>query len=161
MQTKFKPLSKTQKAKLSILARKGYEIESKYGNTDLAFTEWRRDQQQQAVGCSSLTKCIQSDYLPLLAHFQSLTGQDGEAFKTHLKNQPATDHADEEDTPEARLQVIQLIEKTIQGSKFKIAYVCAIARNQYRTTKLENLSKDKLTNLLITIKSRVSKANKK
>ena len=167
METKYKPLSKIQKAKLAQLAREAFETLYKNGLVDsegdsksAQFTNWRREQQQEAVGCESLTKCIQSDYLGLLAHFQSLTGQDGKAFSTHIKNQPANDRADEDDTPEARDQVIARITQEIAGSKYKPAYVYAIARNKFGTTKLTSLTKTKLTQLLMTIKSRVAKASK-
>lgn len=160
MKTEYKPLSKTQKARLSILAREGYKIHSQHGVTDQSFADWRHEQQMEAVGCESLTKCIQRDYLPLVAHFQSLTGQDGDAFNTHMQNQPANDHADPEDTHEARKQVIGRIEKELEGSKYSLGYICAIAKNQYRTTKLENLTKKQLTQLLMTAKKRVATASK-
>lgn len=167
MKTEYRPLSKTQKAKLAQLARESFEthyenglIDSEGDSKSAQFTSWRREQQQEAVGCSSLTKCIQRDYLPLLAHFQSLTGQDGDAFNTHIKNQPANDHADVDDTPEARSQVIGRIEKELEGSRFNLGYIRAIAKNQYRTTKIENLTKTQLTQLLMTAKKRVATNSK-
>jgi len=160
MKTEFRPLSKIQKSQLAQLARKGYEIASNYGDTDLTFTDWRHEQQLAAVNCSSLTKCIQRDYLPLRAHFQMLTGQDDKAFTDHLKSQPATDHADTDDTPEARAKIIGRIEQELQGSGYNLGYIRAIARNQYKTTFIENLTKKQLTQLLMTAKKRVATAKK-
>lgn len=143
MKTEYRPLSKVQKAKLAQLAREAFEtlyknglIDSEGDSKSAQFTNWRREQQSEAVGCESLTKCIQRDYLPLLAHFQSLTGQDGQAFNTHIKSQPSNDYADEEDTHEARQQVIERIKKEIEGSRYKYPYVCAIAKSKFRTTTL-------------------------
>ena len=160
METKYKPLSKKQKAALSILARKAYKIHSENGVTDLSFEDWRHEQQDEAVGCSSLTKCVQNDYLPLLAHFQSLTGQDGDAFNTHIQNQPANDTADPDDTIEARKQVIGRIEQELEGTRFSLGYVRAIARNKHKTTNLESLTKKQLTQLLMTAKKRVATDSK-
>lgn len=165
--TEYKPLSKIQKAKLAQLAREAFEIlykngliESEGKSKSAQFTNWRRKQQQEAVGCASLTKCIQRDYLGLLAHFQSLTGQDGDAFNTHIKNQPATDKADPDDTLEARSQVIGRIEKELEGSRFSLGYVRAIAKNKHKTTNLESLTKTQLTQLLMTAKRRVATDSK-
>ena len=163
METKYRPLSKIQKAKLAQLAKEAFEIQYKNGLIDsegdsksAQFTNWRREHQKEAVDCESLTKCIQRDYLPLKAYFESLTGQDGDSFNTHMKNLPATSKADPDDTPEARQQVIKRIEQEIEGTKYHLGYVKKIALNKHQTTNLENLTKEQLTQLLMTIKKRVA-----
>lgn len=144
METKYRPLTAKQKATIGILSKKAFDIAYENGLVESAgeskakqFTTWRRQQQAEAVKCESLTKCNQGDYLPLIAHFQILTGQEDKAFNNLLKSQPANDNADPSDTQESRTKVIARIKQEIDGTKFKLGYVCAIARNKFRDNNLE------------------------
>lgn len=159
------PLSKKQKAQLAQLARQAFSKLDKYGaldapgDTDSArFASWRHAQQAEACGQPSLTRCTQDDYLPLRAHFNGLLGRDDKAFTDILKSGPENDHADPTDTPEARGQLIHLINQEIDGTKYHPGYVLAIARNKFRKSHLKNLETlpvSQLKQLLITIKNRV------
>lgn len=165
------PLSNTQKAVLSQLARKAFDklydcglIDAPGDTKAKQFTAWRRAEQAEATGGeSSLTKCVQRDFLPLRAHFNSILGLDDQAFTDHLKSQPANDHAEQEDTPEERDRKIYLINQALEGqSKYSLGYVIAIARNKFRrpTLKgLEVLTATQLHQLLITVKERIRKTS--
>ena len=106
------PLSKTQKAALSELARKGFDHMEELGLVDTIgktkserFTKWRRAQQVEAVGKASLTHCNQNDYLDLRAHFNSILGRDDKAFNDHMRSLPVTGSSPAEDTQERRTQL--------------------------------------------------------
>jgi hypothetical protein len=82
------PLSKEQKKRLCILARRAYAVEQALGRTGTLDAEaWRRWMSERAVGIASLRACHQSDYLPLKAHFLDLIGETGEAMNAHLAAQ--------------------------------------------------------------------------
>lgn len=161
------PLSKKQKAHLAQLARQAFNQLDKVGlidapgdTTSARFAAWRHAQQAEACGQPSLTRCTQDDYLPLRAHLNGLLGRDDRAFTDHLKAGPENDHADPNDTPEHRDQLIHLINEQIDGTRYSIGYVIAIARNKCRNPRLKNLESltvTQLTQLLMTIKSRVQR----
>lgn len=88
---------------LVIAARKAFDIQERAGLTDgLSFDAWRHDQCMQAVSKPGITSCHHGDFRPLLAHFQTLAGDDASAFENHMRTGKPTDHAAPGDTHEAR-----------------------------------------------------------
>ncbi|MFC5049207.1 hypothetical protein ACFPK9_01055 [Rubritalea spongiae] len=169
MSSAYHPLSKKQKAMLSQLARQGFDklydldlIDAPGDTKSKQFANWRRREQAEATGESSLTKCVQKDFLPLRAHFNSILGLDDKAFTDHLRSQPATDHSDPLDTPEERQRKLHLIHQALaEQTQFKLGYVIAIARNKFANPNLKHLNTlttKQLQQLLITLKERIRKA---
>lgn len=169
MSNSFHPLSKKQKAQLAQMARQAFDQLYKHGLIDSPgdtkakqFTNWRREQQAQACGQSSLTMCNQDDYLPLRAHFNSLLGRDDKAMDDILKSSPENDHADDDDTPEHRGRIVHLIEVQLDGTKFSMGYAIAIARNKFRKPRLRvltDLTVPQLKQVLFTIINRIKEAS--
>ncbi|WAC18843.1 hypothetical protein OVA24_16555 [Luteolibacter sp. SL250] len=95
---------------LVIQARKAYDVQTGMDLTDgLSFDDWRREQVLACVGKKGLTACHHDDFRPLLAHFQTLAGDDTAALANLLKSGHQTDNADPGDTQEARRQLAYLI----------------------------------------------------
>jgi hypothetical protein len=96
---------------LLMAARKAYDLQSQYGNIEdgLTFDAWRHQQCMTAVNKPGLTACNHVDFRPLLAHFQTLSGDDGAAFTSLMKTGKPTDHAQPGDTHEARREVAHTI----------------------------------------------------
>jgi len=165
------PLSKKQKAYIAQLARRAFSEISKcgladgLGETDAErFKNWRRQEQEEACGKASLTRCNQDDYLGLKAHFEVIAGDLDKAFNTNLKNQPVNDHADEDDSEEKRAQIIARIEQELATQNCTLGYAAAIARNTHKLPKnkdLNTLTTKQLTQLLMSVKRAMkSKAEK-
>jgi len=162
------PLSRKQKACLAQLARQAFDkldalglIDAPGETTAKRLANWRHAMQAEACGESSLTLCIQNDYLPLRAHFNSLLGLDDKAYDDHIKSGPENDLAETNDTTEHRDQIIHLIEAEMEGTKFNLGYAIAIARNKFRKPKLKSLrtlTVNQLKQILFTIKNRISKS---
>lgn len=74
------PLTRHQKANLSILARRAYE-ERRAANPGMDADTWRRDQSIAACG-KRITEATQGDYLRLRAHFEDLCGEPDRAMRT-------------------------------------------------------------------------------
>jgi hypothetical protein len=89
---------------LVMAARKAFDIQSRAGLTDNGetFDSWRHRQCLEAIGKPGITACDHHDFQPLLAHFQTLAGDDDRAFASLLKSGQPTDHAAPGDTYEAR-----------------------------------------------------------
>jgi hypothetical protein len=109
-QTKRGNLTGKEIKPLVIQARKAYDVQSGMDLTDsLSFDDWRREQVMACVGKPGLTSCHHDDFRPLLAHFQTLAGDDSAALGNLLKSGHKTDNADPRDTQEARRQLAYLI----------------------------------------------------
>lgn len=96
---------------LVIAARKAFDRQAEAGLVDdgETFDSWRHRQCMDAVGKSGITACNHGDFRPLLAHFQTLAGDDGSAFSNLMKTGKPTDHAAPGDTFEARRQIAHTI----------------------------------------------------
>lgn len=100
---------------LVMAASKAFKIQDENGLTDPGetFDTWRHRQCMEAVGKPGITACNHADFRPLLAHFQTLAGEDDRAFKTHMRSGKSTDHAAPGDTHEAREAVVSVIADTL------------------------------------------------
>ena len=147
------------------MARAAFNLQGGDSTTDAPgdtaakrFSNWRHAEQSQACGKSSLTKCTQVDYLPLRSHFNGLLGRPDKSFDDIIKSSPENDHADPNDTPEKRGNIIHLIEDEIKGTRFHINYVIRIGKNVAQRQHLQNLESLECVHLkqvLINIKTTV------
>ncbi len=89
---------------LIMAANKAFKIQETAGLTDPGetFDTWRKRQCMEAVNKPGITACNHTHFRPLLAHFQTLAGDDFQAFQTHMRSGKPTDHAASGDTFEAR-----------------------------------------------------------
>ena len=75
------PLTAKQKGIVVMLARRAFAHQRAGGD----FAAWRRDEQEKAVGQTSLTVCCQADYNMLVSHFEGLAGNAVKEFKAALR----------------------------------------------------------------------------
>jgi hypothetical protein len=96
---------------LVIAARKAFDRHAQAGLIDdgETFDSWRHQQCMEAVGKPGITSCNHGDFQPLLAHFQTLAGDDAAAFRTLIKSGKPSDHAMPGDTFEIRRQIVHSI----------------------------------------------------
>ncbi len=96
---------------LVMAARKAFDRQSEVGLLDdgETFDTWRHTQCMAAVGRPGITACNHGDFRPLLAHFQTLAGDDSSAFRSLMKSGKPTDHAAPSDTHEARRILVHQI----------------------------------------------------
>lgn len=102
-------MGRKEKTILIMAATKAHKLQTDTGITDETFDTWRHRECLDAVGLAGFTACKHADFLPLLAHFQTLSGDDSQAFANLLKSGPKTDHAAPGDTQEARRHLAHLI----------------------------------------------------
>lgn len=100
---------------LIMAANKAYRIQEQSGNLDSGetFNSWRKAQCLEAVGLPGITACNHIHFRPLLAHFQTLAGDDNQAFKTLMTTGKSTDHAAPGDTHEERGVLVSLIAEAL------------------------------------------------
>lgn len=100
---------------LLMAARKAYELQAKYGNIGdgQTFDAWRHQECMTAINKPGLTACNHVDFKPLLAHFQTLAGDDGAAFSSLMKTGKPTDHAWPGDSHEARRETTHTIAEVL------------------------------------------------
>ena len=89
---------------LVMAASKAFHLQKEYGNISdtTTFDDWRHEQCLQAVGKPGITACDHVHFRPLIAHFQTLSGDDAGAFASLMQTGPASDHAAPGDTHEER-----------------------------------------------------------
>ncbi|MBB5351086.1 hypothetical protein HNR46_001320 [Haloferula luteola] len=168
-------LSKAQKSRLAQEAAKAFEVQDRAGLIDRvpALSEsanrdtWRRAQQQESVGKSSLRDCQNRDFRPLMAHWLTLQGRDAEAFRTHMRSGRVKDHGARGDTHEAREDWRALILKELGTHAIRMAaahrddlitaaYVESEARRKYPRTPMRDLTHAQLRVLFFHIRNRIA-----
>lgn len=97
------PLTNRQKGVLCQRSNRAYDL---MGVRGMDRTEFRRIQQETAVGKSSLTHCTQQDYRPLKRHFEMLSGKGAAAFRTAMS-----------EAFEARDQALARLRREMQRSR--------------------------------------------
>lgn len=92
---------------LVIAARKAFDRQSKAGLIDdgETFDAWRHKQCMAAVVKPGITACNHGDFQLLLAHFQTLAGDDAAALRSLLKSSKPTDQSAPGDSHEVRRKV--------------------------------------------------------
>lgn len=128
---------------LVMAARKAWDRQSESGLVDdgETFDTWRRRQCMEVVGKSGITACHHDDFRPLLAHFQTLAGDDAAAFNNLMKSGKPTDNAAPGDTHEERRNFANQIADAIDrhaatGGKIGVGYVVYLVRQKTRRPDL-------------------------
>lgn len=133
-------LSNERKAKICILAQEAAE---KCGVTAWReIDEWRKKEQLEKFGISSLTAATQTQYADIKAHFQALAGDLAGAYKT-------TRRGDDNPKRVARWH----LNKALAAAKLAPVYAQAICKSQFHCT-LDDASAKQLWNLVYTVKNR-------
>jgi hypothetical protein len=135
------PLSREQKARICIMAREAFQITT----DDADFTDWRRDQQLRACGKESLKEAVQSDYLPLRAHFENLLGKSDRALETHLRA-----------AQEPQRIAMMKLRAACDDAGLDLAYPSKICRQQYKC-ELDEANANQLWRLVFTVRNRKKK----
>lgn len=182
-----KPLSTRQKAVISQTARQAFDIQDRAGLIDGSavsdskrFETWRRAQQAEAIGISSLRECGNNHYRPLMAHFLVLAGKDDSAFRLAVRTGRVKDHGAIEDTHENRETQRALIMQALvdhshrcdalhkdydadiaakveaAGGIITPGYVIAIAKNKCKGRGLDSLTARELSQIHWTITNRIA-----
>lgn len=101
---------------LVMAARKAFDRQADAGLVEdgETFDAWRHRQCMDAVSKPGITACNHDDFRPLLAHFQTLAGDDASAFSNLMKSGKPTDHAAAGDTFEARRQLAHTIAQRLK-----------------------------------------------
>lgn len=107
--TKRGNMKPTEIKPLVMAARKAFDTQTRAGLTDSDFDSWRHEQCMAAVGKPGITACNHGDFRPLIAHFQTLAGEDASAFRNLMASGKPTDHAAPGDTHEARRTIVHQI----------------------------------------------------
>ena len=132
------PLTKKQKGIICEIAGRAFRHRGEVGKLE----DWRREQQFLAVKQRSLTACGQSDFLPLVAHFEGLAGEGGRQFNAALRNED-----------EAKRQARFNLEVALNDRELDITYAEAICRDTYKCA-LDDAEPAQLTNVIYTVKAR-------
>lgn len=98
---------------LIMAARRAFDCQKQAGLVDCDFDSWRKIQVSECVGKSGLTACNHEDFRPILAHFQTLAGDDSSAFENLMTSGNVRDHAAPGDTHEARRQISHAISEAL------------------------------------------------
>jgi hypothetical protein len=141
------PLSNEQKATICIAAAKAFSYVHKREPVSVGEREtWRRLEQEKAVGRPSLTVCTQAHYLPLLAHFQGLAGEDGAACRSHVRDATAPHRV-----------ALHKLREICQSRGFDLSYAAAICRSKYKCP-LDEATDKQIWSVYFDIKNRKGKA---
>jgi len=136
----WKPLSKEQKARLSILARKAAEVQGITGGYK-AVDEWRHEIAMRACGLR-ISEATQANWADLKSAFQDLAGHVEKAFQTQMR----------EGDNKRRVAMWKLT-KALEEKNLAPAYAAAICRAQFKCP-LELASAKQLWCLFYTIQNR-------
>jgi hypothetical protein len=154
------PLSNKQKQILSIEAAAAFARLDKVGGIHLPAeversatsqrqTFWRHQQTAEVTGFDSFTKLTQSHYLPLLAHFQKLSGKSGPAFDNALKNEQGSTMDREPGCAWVR-DMMHLASKAGLSTN----YILTIQRSKFGRAETRDLTEAQLKQLCDTVINR-------
>ena len=129
---------------LVMAASKAFHLQKEYGNISdtTTFDDWRHEQCLQAVGKPGITACDHVHFRPLIAHFQTLSGDDAGAFASLMQTGPASDHAAPGDTHEERRILADNIGSALAAHEAKgkgpitVGYVVYLVRQKTRRPDL-------------------------
>lgn len=138
------PLTREQKASLSVLARRAWRRLGRGEKEDA----WRQAQAIKAVG-HRISEGRQRDFLPLRAHFLDLAGHSGTALDTLMAA---------ESEPH-RIAMFKLGQACSERG-LPLAYPEAICRRQYRCS-LAEASSSQIWRLIFTVRNRRQETRRK
>ncbi len=138
------PLSNLQKAVLSQIAKKAYEVAGRHFATDdLTSEDWRHREAITACG-SRISQARNSQYNALKSHFENLAGAAGRAFSTAMR-----------EPTERRRQLLWSLDQSLKKYGLDQAYVDALATGpRFKSATLSALTDDQLLQLLMTVNNR-------
>ena len=134
----WKPLSREQKARLSILARQAYAHQKVQG---MKVDEWRREVSQQVCGCR-ISEATQGNWADLKSAFEDLCGNVEKAFRTQMR----------EGDNKRRVAMWKLTQ-ALAAKGLETGYAGKICRAQFKC-ELEEASAKQLWCLFYTITNR-------
>ena len=134
----WKPLSREQKARLSILARQAYAHQGVQGMT---VDEWRREVSERACGCR-ISEATQRNWADLKSAFEDLCGQVEKAFRTQLR-----------EGDNKRRVALWKLTQALAAKGLETSYAGKICRIQFKCA-LEEASAKQLWCLFYTITNR-------
>lgn len=136
----WKPLSKEQKARLSISARKAAEVQGvSLKGKDLA--EWRQEVSIRACGVR-ISEATQAHWADLKSAFEDLGGKPEQAFLTQLR-----------EGDNKRRVAMHKLQKELEAKGLAIGYAAAICKTQFKLP-LDQASAKQLWCLFYTVKNR-------
>lgn len=139
----WKPLTRHQKTRLVLLAKKGWESAKDTAGTAalLDFDAWRQEVAIRVCGCR-ISEARQEHWADLKAEFQSRAGDDAGAFRTQLR----------EGDNKRRIAMHKLTE-ALAKKGLPVTYAAAICRTQYKCS-LDEASARQLWRLFYTVRNR-------
>jgi hypothetical protein len=138
------PLTREQKASLSMLARKAWRRLGRGENENA----WRHAQAIKAVG-RRISEGVQRDFLPLRAHFLDLAGHTGAALDTLLAAE----------SEKHRIALFKLGQACSQRG-LPLSYPEAICKRQYRCS-LAEATAPQIWRLFFTVRNRRQETRRK
>ncbi len=157
-------LSKLQLRILAIEAGKAYEVAASNDLLDLPAEVascgvtarrdfWRQRETAVITGLCSFKDLNQDHYRPLLAHFQTLSGNSGKAFDTaHRDAQDAACHRD------PGCEYVRQMHHWMSKAGYSTGYMIAIMKAKFRgCSELTRLSENQLKQLHDTVLNRCRK----
>jgi hypothetical protein len=137
------PLSNKQKAYLAQLINQAYaKVIGKAGPDVASIEDWRHEQVAAACGKLGLRCCDQHDYKRVEAHFLEMLGEHSRAFRAHVAAET-----------EPRRQAEAVLTRECERFGFRLAYVEAIARRQFKCG-LFDCTEKQIWNLVYTVRNR-------
>ena len=137
------PLSREQKARLSILAREAFAKRhpGSLAGMERRITDFRH---QESIRCCGkrVSEAAQRDYLPLKAHFQDLTGNSGAALNTLMRSES-----------EPRRVALHKLTQECRERQLSMSYPESICRRQYHCD-LAKANAKQLWCLVYTVRNR-------
>lgn len=141
----MKPLSHRQKSVLCQAARRAYDRLCAKGEiSGISFDDFRRDDCERVTGKHGLTACRNSDYNPLLAHWESLAGEDGRAMNALVREQT-----------ESRRQAEVVLLDVLNKAGLPLTYAETISQGKFRCAVLETDARQ-LWQLVYTVNARTA-----
>ena len=165
----MKPLSKNQLITLNILIKEAFEYQQRHHATDdLNVHEWRHEQCAKCVGQPRLSKCNNSHYRKLKAHFEVMAGR-GSFNNIILAGTPTTGSAPDDTYQNRQIKVKLIFDSLLEhGRRMTMAgkgeqcitavYVETIARSKFKLAQvdLHKLTARQLDQLLYTVRNRMN-----
>ena len=142
------PLSREQKARLSILAREAFAKRhpGSLAGMERRITEFRHEEAIRCCG-KRVSEAAQRDYLPLKAHFQDLAGNSGAALNTLMRSES-----------EPRRVALHKLTQECRARQLSMSYPASICKRQFGCD-LPQASAKQLWNLVFTVRNRRSRGN--
>lgn len=157
------PLSKAQKAALSIAARAAWEIQREAGLAGDDPEVWRHEQVFIACGRAGLREATNNHFRSIEAHFARLCGNEKKAQDKWQKTGRVKGSTEEHDTHENREVARAILRDLVTASNGLISegYVDSISRSKFADRTQYELTALELQDLVITVRERLRKKTRR